>query len=231
MLELKVQPRQELGKKVKHLREAGEIPAVLYGHNIKPISLKVSEKDFQDVYKEAGESSIITLKIGAERKVVLIYGVQRDPVTDKIIHADFYQVKMDEKIITNVPLEFIGVSPAVKEKGGILVKNMHEIEVEAFPQDLLSHIEVDISSLAELHSNIYVKDLLISSKARILAEPNEIVASVVEPKEEKEEVPAPAEEEITEKAVSETGEEVEGTEGQKEQPVPKAQGGEKTPEP
>lgn len=186
MLELKATSRKELGRKVNKLRKAGQIPAVIYGHGIKSQPLFVLAKEFDKVFKEAGESSLIALEIEGKKHNVLIHDIVRDPLTDQIIHIDFYQVKMGEKIKAKVPLVFIGDSPAVKAEGGVLVRNIQEVEIEALPQDLPRHLEVDISSLASFQDHIFIKDLPISGSAKILAEANEIVASVIPPRSEEE---------------------------------------------
>lgn len=224
MLELNVKIRQATGKKNKQLREKGIIPAVLYGHNIKNLSLSVDEVDFERVYKEAGESTLIKLKIDGEEskkeRVVLIHELERDAVNDKPIHIDFYQVKMDEVIKTEIPLVFIGESQVVKQEGGLLIKNIQSIEIEALPQDLPHQIEVDISSLKTFDDNISVKDLKIPDKVKIMAEPEEVIATVVPPRtqeelEELEEKPAEQLEEI--KVETEEKKEEKETEA-KEQP-------------
>jgi len=174
------------------------IPAELYGHGINNLHLSVPAKEFLKIFKETGESTILKLKIkGEERKeevAVLIHDIQKNSLTDEISHIDFYQVRMDEKIVASVPLEFIGEAPAVKEKNGILIKAMQEIEVEALPADLPRNIEVDLSRLSEIGMSIYVKDLKINDKAKILVDKETAVATITEPaKEEIEEKPIIAE--------------------------------------
>lgn len=186
MPELKAQPRQELGRQVKKQRKAGQIPAVIYGHGIKSQPLFVLGKDFEKIYHQAGESSLVTLEIDGKKRNVLIHEVQRDPVDDQVLHVDFYQVKMDEKIKAKVPLVFVGESPAVKAEGGVLVKNIQEVEIEAFPQDLPHHLEADVSSLATFQDHIFIKDLAVLGSVKIMAEPLEIVASVIPPRSEEE---------------------------------------------
>ncbi len=179
MPELIVQVREILGKKVKSLRAQGLVPAVLYGHSVKGLPLTIQSRDFEKIWPEAGESTIIDLKIHGQTKKVLIHDLARDHLTDKIIHIDFYEVKMDEKIKVHIPLVFVGESAAVKTEEGALVKNIQEVEVEALPQDLPHQIEVDISHLQALGDIIYIKDLKTSAKAKLLAEPDEVVASIV----------------------------------------------------
>jgi len=194
-MELIVQKREIFGKKVKALRKQGFIPAELYGHGVENIHLSVPAKDFLKIFKEAGESTIINLSLENKKLPVLIHDVVVDPINDQIIHIDFYQIKMDEKITTSVPLEFIGEAPAVREKGGILVKAMQEIEIEALPADLPASIKVNLNNLSEIGKSIYVKDLQVTKGLKILVESETVVATVIEAaKEEFEEKPITVEE-------------------------------------
>jgi large subunit ribosomal protein L25 len=206
MTELIVQKREIFGKKVNSLRRESLIPAELHGHGLENIHLSVPAKDFSKLFKEAGESTIINLNLENKKLPVLIHEVSVDPLSDKIIHIDFYQVRMDEKITTSVPLEFIGEALAVKEKEGILVKAVQEIEVEALPGDLPHNIEVDISQLSALGMSIHVKDLEIDKKVKVLADPETVVATVTEP----------AKEEVVEKPITVEEVKVEGEEKKKE---------------
>ncbi len=213
VMQLKAEIRDILGKKIKTLRKKGFIPAELYGHNVKNLHLAVYQKEFLNVFKKTGESSIINLLIEDNKKnkeiPVLVHDIQSDYLTNKIIHIDFYEVKMTEKIKAHVPLEFIGESEAVKNYGGILNKSMFEIEIECFPKDLPQHIVVDISSLKELNQNIYVKDLKIPTGVKPLVDLNTVVVTAIEPKEEIEigpvdisEVKVESEEKVAERAKS-----------------------------
>lgn len=186
MLEIKAKPRQDLGKKTNKQRKAGFIPAVIYGHGIKSEPIYVLVKDFGSIYKEAGESTLVGLEIEGKKRNVLIHDVARNPLSDDIIHIDFYQVRMDEKIKAKVPLVFVGESDAVKSEGGVLVKNIQEIEVEALPQDLPHHIEIDISPLKTFEDHIYIKDLSVSEKVKIFAGNDEVVVLVTPPRSEEE---------------------------------------------
>ena len=208
VLTLKAEPRTALGKKVKSLRKEGFLPAVIYGakETAKPVVLNL--KEFEKVWREAGESSLIELELGGEKKGVLIKEVQTDPVKDFPIHADFQAVSMDEKIEAEVPVRFIGESPAVKNFGGVLVKVLHEIEVEALPADLPQSIDVDIFLLENLEQRFLVKDLKLPPRVKVLAEPNEIIALVETPK---------AEEEVTPETPSLEDIEVVGKKGKKEE--------------
>jgi large subunit ribosomal protein L25 len=199
-MELQVRKRDILGKRVKNLRQEGLIPAELYGHGRENIHLSVLAKEFFKVFKEAGESTIIKLVLSdsersKEEVNVLIHDLQKNPLTDEISHIDFYQVRMGEKITISVPLEFIGEAPAVREKGGILVKSMQEVEVEALPADLPARIEINLDKLSEIGISIYVKDLKVVKEVKILVDPETVVATITEPvKEEVEEKPITVEE-------------------------------------
>ncbi|MDO8500000.1 MAG: 50S ribosomal protein L25 [bacterium] len=187
MQELTAKPRNELGKKVNALRRAGFLPAVVYGEGVKSEPLSVSLRDFEKVYREAGESSVIGLKVeGGKNKNlnVMIHDVAYDALTSKPIHADFYSVRMDKELEAKVELIFVGESPAVKGEGGILVKVMHEIEVKALPKDLPHEIEVDVSFLEAIGSRIYVKDLTFPKGVKSIAEGQEVVALVEPPRAE-----------------------------------------------
>lgn len=197
MLELTVYPRDERGKKVKNVRRQKFIPGVLYGWGIVSKPVKVAYGDFERVFKEAGESSLVTLNVaadgtdatskrGGEDTVVLIYEPTRDPVSSQFLHVDFYKVRLDQKIKINLPLEYVGESSAVRDLGGVLVKNLHEIEVEGYPHKLPKELIVDISKLATLDDDFFVKDLVRPEGIEILAEPEAVVATVVPPRSEAE---------------------------------------------
>ncbi len=185
-IELQAQMRTLLGGKVKALRQSGYMPAVLYGKGQKPLSLQIPVKDFQKVFKEAGESTLVYVNVDKQTYPTIIHDVSKDPLTRDVIHADFYKVRLDEKIKTKVPVVFEGDSPAVKEFGGIFVRNINELEVEAFPQDLPHEIKVNISSLKEFGDQISVRDVDLGAKVKILAEKEAILALVQQPKSQEE---------------------------------------------
>src|SRR3989338_10998410 len=133
---LKTEIRDQIGNKFDELRSKGFIPAELYGNRITNLHLSVNSKDFLKIFKEAGENTVINLEIDGEIKPVLVYHIQRHHLNESFSHVDFYQVDMSAKIRAHVPVKFVGESPAVKEKGGVLNKSISEIEVEALPSDL-----------------------------------------------------------------------------------------------
>ncbi len=190
MLELVVKIRSELGRQAEKVRESNSIPAVLYGPGVKNLNLLIDYNTFKKAHAEAGETTLIKLKIddGESKKdrVVLIHDVTRDAVTDRFVHIDFKQIKMDQAINVEVPLNFIGESEAVKAEGGTLVKSIQSVEIEALPQDLISEIEVDISKLETFDDNIYVKDLKVPDTVKLTADKEEVIASVTPPRSEEE---------------------------------------------
>lgn len=186
MLSLTVEKREKIGKASKR-RESGALPAVFYGPKEESTPISLSEKDFMKVWSEAGESSVIELAGLGEPKEALIQDVDVDPVSGKVRHADFYVIEKGKKIEVDIPLEFVGEAPAVKELGGTLVKVMYEITIEVMPKDLPHEISVDVSSLTDFEKQIHIKDLAVPSNVEILNDPEEVVALVSEVKEEVEE--------------------------------------------
>src|ERR1035437_3718071 len=151
MITLKVEKR-DIKENLGEIRKAGKMPAVFYGKKEVSTPIMLSYAIFEKTLKDAGESTIVNLKGTGIDVDVLIHEVDLDPVTDKPRHADFYAIEKDKKLEVKIPLEFIGVAPAVKDMGGILVKVMHEVEIEALPKDLPHKLEVDISGLTTFDS-------------------------------------------------------------------------------
>ncbi len=185
MLTLEVKTRQKGGLSAS--RKAGKLPAVLYGRHEVSTPITVDTKSFEKVFRSAGESSVITLSGLGEVKQALIHDVSVDPVSGTPIHADFYVIEKGQKGTVPVPLSFVGVSAAVKDLGGILVKVMHEIEIEVDPAQLPHEIEVDISALTTLDSQIAIKDLKFPASAVVSVDAEEVVALISIAKDEPEE--------------------------------------------
>ncbi|MFC1656480.1 50S ribosomal protein L25 [Patescibacteria group bacterium] len=217
---LKAQLRKEKGKKNKNLRDKNKIPAITYGSKVKNLPLSLDLKEFQKVYDEAGESTLVDLKIGDEpTKKILISETQFHPLSGLPIHVDLYQVRMDEKIKTEIPLKFIGESKAVKDLDGTLNTVKDEVEVECLPANLISEIEVDISSLNTFEDVIYIKNLPVPDSITILDDKEEVIAQVEEPRSEEElaELEEKVEEQVEDVEVDskkEDQEEVEAEEGE-----------------
>jgi large subunit ribosomal protein L25 len=181
-ISLQAKMRTATGKMVADLRAQGEVPGVLYGNGIESQSISMPYNVFEKVYRKAGESSLIDLAIDGKGTVkTLIYDITVDPLTSRFTHVDFFQVKMTEKLTTNIPLIFAGEAKAVKELGGIFVKNMDEVEVRCLPGDLVHEIAVDLAKLATFEDAITLKDLVVSKGIEILGDLETIVATVTSP--------------------------------------------------
>jgi len=168
------------------LRRKGVIPAVVYGGKDGSVPIELDLKDFLGIFKTAGETTLIKLFVGDKIKNVLIHDIGYDPVSDRVDHVDFYEVKMDEKIVTEVPLVFIGDAPAVIDLGGILIKAMQELKVRALPAHLPHQIEVDVSHLRTFDDNILVKDIKLPENVEVLEHDETSVATIVPPRSEAE---------------------------------------------
>jgi large subunit ribosomal protein L25 len=187
--------------KIKDLNKSGYMLGVLYGPEIKEtISLKLSLKEFKKVLKEAGESSLISLKVdikGKEKEfLVLLHEIQIDHITGEFTHVDFYQPILTKEVEAEITLVFEGESTAVKEQGGTLVKEIQTIKVKALPQKLPHEIKVNIEKLKTFEDEIFVKDLIIPEGVKVLREPDEIVAVAMPPQKIEEELAKPVEEDV-----------------------------------
>lgn len=171
------------------VRKDGHMPAVYYGKKTPSTPISVSQKDFIKVWHKAGESSVVTVKTPDGSVDALIKDVHVDPVTDAPKHADFYVFEKGKKIEVSVPLTFDGISPAVKDLGGILVKALHEIKISSDPTNIPHEVTVDISALITLDSVILAKDLKLPSGVDLIENADEVVAAVTAYKEEVEAAP------------------------------------------
>ena len=179
-ISLKVNKRAVPAKERNQRRLAGVVPAELYGKDKANQHLEVDAVAFEKVYKKAGQSTLIDLMVNDDRPTkVLIYDVQQHPVTSRFTHVDFYQIDMDKTFIFTVPVEYIGESKAVKELEGTLVKDLDAVEISCLPNDLVSHIEVDISVLQTFDDTIRVKDLKVPPNITVKSDPDMMVASVM----------------------------------------------------
>lgn len=187
-MELQVQKREKLGRGVKDLRAQGLVPAELYGRGLENLHVSMPKKEFKKVFKEAGENTVVTVVLDGKKHPVLIQAVSYDPLTDEIQNVDLYQIRMDEKLKVGVPVEFVGIAPAIKEKNGLLVKSLQELEVEALPADIPHDIQVDLSGLMDIGQSIYVKDLSVPARVKVLVGPDTVVATVTAKVTEEEEL-------------------------------------------
>ena len=188
---IKAETRQKKGK-LQSLRKQGVLPAVYYGFKKVSTPISLNEKEFEKIWKMAGESTAVTLSTPEGEIETLIHDVQFDPVKGNPIHVDFLAIDINKVVQINIPLEFIGVSDAVKNGLGILVKVLHEIEIEALSKDLPHSIQIDISKLKTIEDVILVRDIKTPTGVKILTKPEEIVASIATQEEEVPEAVVPA---------------------------------------
>ncbi len=187
MFKLSAKIRTILGKKNQTLRSQGLIPAVVYGHKVKNQNILVEMSKFKKIFEQAGETSLISLEIDEQKPIkVIIQDISIAPLSGNVMHVDFHQVREDEELTVDVALEFVGESPAVKNLGGVLIKSLDAVKIQCLPADLVHKIEVDISALNNFSDIIFVKDLKISDKVKVLENPETPVVSIAEPRSEKE---------------------------------------------
>ncbi len=175
---LQAQKRTVVGRKVKNLRKAGQLPATVYGKKVKSESLTVPSDAFAKVYAQAGETGLVELTVGNDTKPTLIHTVQKDPVDGRLLHIEFFQVDLKEKVKTKVPLEFAGEAAAVVNKVGALLRVLDELEVEALPTELPEKIVVEVTRLAEVGQEIKVSDIQVPSGVAVLTDAGLTVVKV-----------------------------------------------------
>lgn len=187
ILQLTASKRQEKGKYATALRKTGLIPAVMYGHGIANVNIFLPDLAFGRALKQAGESTLIALSIDSAAPVnVLIADIQLHPLTGRVMHADLFQVRMDEEIEAGVPIEFVGESLAVKSLGGILIRSIDTLEVRCLPAHLPHSLAVDISALKGLDDNISIADIAVPKGVELLGKPDTVIVSIMPPRTEAE---------------------------------------------
>lgn len=186
MLKLTAQER-DVKTTAKSLRKKGILPAIFYGPKEKPTLIALDKIAFVKVLREAGESTVIGLQTPKGEIEVLVREVSYEAVRGEPIHVDFYVPEKGKTVEVSVPLVFSGVSLAIKDLGGMLVKVLHEIEIEALPKDLPHDIKIDISALVDLDSQILAQDIVLPAGVTLITEPEEVVAAISVAEEEKEE--------------------------------------------
>lgn len=170
--------RSVVGRKVKNLRKVGQVPASVYGKKVKSQSISVALADFQKVYKQTGNTGLIDLSVDGSTKPVLVHTVQKDPVSDHILHIEFHKVDLKVKVHAKVTLELFGDSPAVTQKIGVLLTITDEVEVEALPGDLPEKLIVPVSSLSQVNDELRVKDLKVPNGVTILTDEDVTIVKV-----------------------------------------------------
>jgi large subunit ribosomal protein L25 len=211
---LDAEVREVFGKKVKHLRAQGQIPATVYGKGFEPVSVTVDDKLFNTVYRRVGKTALVDLNIDKKMQSVFVQEVQRHPLKRHVIHIDFKVVDLKVAIQIEVPIVAVGESPLVARGDALLNHVLNSVLVEALPAELPQHIEVDISGLDELDKSIHVRDVHTEKGFKILNDEDQVLLSLTQVRAAEEEEPA---EEAAEPELIRRGHEEEGEgEGEEE---------------
>jgi large subunit ribosomal protein L25 len=194
---LRLEPRSENGRHLQALRRSGRLPGVVYGHKVDAVSVTVDGREFLKAFQKVGRNQLLDLQIGDEPvRKALVREVQRSPRGGDLVHVDFYQVDLKEKIESEVPLEIEGSVELVSKGEADLTIGLHQLKVECLPTDLPPSIKVDVSGLKDIDDEIRVRDLKVPAGVEVLDGPDDLIVKVSAHREEVEEVvpaPAPAE--------------------------------------
>ncbi len=185
---LKAELRTIIGRKVKNLRLVGKVPAVIYGGEIKSLPITLDKRDTTNTLNKFSGSTILTIEVDGKEHAALVREIQQDYIKGDLLHVDFLAISLTEKLRTYVSITLVGVAPVLEEYSALIVSGLDQIEVECLPQDLPEVIKVDVSSLEELGSAIYLKDIPAIEKVEFLSDPEELIAVASAIKEEVEEV-------------------------------------------
>jgi len=203
--ELKADIRSAVGRGVNALRQSGKVPAVVYGHHIAPVSIQLDAHDITTTLRKIGRNTLISLNVGGAKKMVLTREVQRDPVRRNVLHLDFYEVNMSEKINAAVRILTTGEPADIKSGAGVMLQERSAIEIEALPGDLIESVTIDISTM-KIDDVVRVKDIPMPAGITVLDEPEEEVLRLtrfVEAKVEEVVVAEPTDVEVIEKGKKE----------------------------
>ena len=213
---LAAEPRDVTGKAVKKLRNAGRLPAVVYGHGVDSTNVTIDAHEFDLLRKHVGPNALIDLSVdGKKSDPVLIHDVQIHPVNRRPLHADLFLVRMTEELTVDVRLVATGESAAVVQLNGTLLHPTETIRIRALPDHLPQSIEYSVDSLVDFDAAVHVRDLIIPDDATLLTDPDEIIAKVQAPRIEVEEEPV-----VEEGEEGAEGEAAEGAEGAAEGEAP-----------
>jgi len=179
-IELQATTREMFGKKVRFLRRQGVIPIHLFGHNVESVALQCDAAQLQRVLAQAGKTRLINLKLDRAKRPrnVVVREVQRDMRTGGLLHVDFYQLRMAEKIKVDVPIVLVGEAPALKDKENTLSQELNSLTVECLPKQIPANVGVDLSPLTKAGQAIRVKDLVLDEEVTILSNPEVLVVKV-----------------------------------------------------
>jgi len=214
-IELEVTKREILGKKVRFLRRRGITPVHLFGHGIESRALQCDTAKLQRVLTEAGETRLINLKLDSEKRPrpAIVREVRVDLLKGRLLHVDFYQVKMAEEVKVEVPVVLVGKAPALKLKQNSLVQELNTLVVECLPARIPASVELDISSLTESEQMMRVKDIKLEEEVTVLDDPELVVVKISSQPAEK----IVEEKEVVEEAVKAPEEAALPEEGSKEE--------------
>jgi large subunit ribosomal protein L25 len=181
--QLQADVRSVTGKKVRFLRRAGMTPGNIYGHNVPSQAVQLKTDVLIRTLRHIPRTALMSISVAGERapRPVLIRHLQRHPVTDVILHIDFYEVSMTEKMRTAVPVHVIGSTPAVDDFNGVVVQELNTVEVECLPGDLPSALEIDLSKVENVGESLYVRDLAVPEKVSVTVDPDVVVVRVAAP--------------------------------------------------
>ncbi len=179
-MELAANTREITGKKVKVLRRQGITPVNLVGHKVQPLTLQCDTSQLQKILAQTGKTGLISLKLDTAKRPrnVMVREVQREPRTGALLHVDFYQVKMDEKIRVEVPIVPIGEAPALKQKENYLAQELNNLTIECLPDEIPGRIEIDISNLEEADQSIHVEDISLDEGVTVINTPDQLIAKI-----------------------------------------------------
>ena len=202
--QIAVEPREATGKQTRRLRAAGIVPGVVFGKKAGSVAVQLDAKVLDTLYRAAGRTSLVALTIdGGAPTSVVIKSIQRNPLTGRILHVDFFAPDLTHEMTADIPISFSGTAPGVEASGGYLLTSLDHLKVRALPSDFPHEINVDVSSLVDLDTAILVRDLAVDGKVTVLNEPDELVAKVMPPRVEVE--PEPEISELEEGAEGEEG--------------------------
>jgi large subunit ribosomal protein L25 len=165
---LTVVRRETLGKKVRAMRRAGTVPANIYGRHVESLAVQVSFDDLRSLLRHHNRNDILYVQVDGEERPTFIRDVQRNPVSDKILHVDFLQISLTEKVRMEVPIHIVGKAPAVETYGGILTHPSTEVMVEALPLNIPNMLEIDVSGLTEIGQTLHASDLVAPEGVTII---------------------------------------------------------------
>jgi len=175
-IKLTAEHRTTVRKGLGALRRSGYLPAVLYGTDKAPTSLQLNSREASKVINRIMGTALIDLALDGGTHKTLLREVQRNFITDEILHVDFYEVAMDRVMRVSVPVRLVGAAPAVVTHGGVLVRGLAEIEIECLPSDLIGEVTVDLSVLQQIGDNVHVSDLKVPTTIKIITHPDEQIA-------------------------------------------------------